>query len=245
VNPFTGQSSDVNDRGAIHLLPNTSKCDNSQAVEILLDIICGQEVKIIPPWRKDIEVPQIRDLEQRIEKEFSDIKRIQQEVFQLRSQVQEWDSYRDLLTETGTSLENVVQKALVDIGIKTERTEKGFPADLLSNEVAVEITGIKGCIGVSSDKVIQTGRFKELYHKGEKIILVANTYLDLSPQDRRESVNFSPEVEKYFRSLSICCISTLTFFQLWKDVVTGKRKPRDVKKRILVKTGELTLGDFE
>ena len=245
VNPFTGQSSDVNDRGAIHLLPNTSKCDNSQAVEILLDIICGQEVKIIPPWRKDIEVPQIRDLEQRIEKEFSDIKRIQQEVFQLRSQVQEWDSYRDLLTETGTSLENVVQKALVDIGIKTERTEKGFPADLLSNEVAVEITGIKGCIGVSSDKVIQTGRFKELYHKGEKIILVANTYLDLSPQDRRERINFSPEVEKYFRSLSICCISTLTFFQLWKDVVTGKRKPRDVKKRILAKTGELTLGDFE
>ena len=126
-----------------------------------------------------------------------------------------------------------------------EKTEKGFPADLISNRVAVEITGIKGCVGVSSGKVNQTGRFKESYHKGEKILLIANTHIDLSPKDRKREMDFSPEVKKYFESLSVCCLTTMTLFKIWKDVMTGKKDPKDVKSKILTKDGELTLSDFE
>jgi len=100
---------------------------------------------------------------------------------------------------------------------------------LISKEVAVEITGIRGCVGVGSEKVNQTGRFKESYHKGEKIILVANTHMHLSLKDRKRKMDFSPEVEKYFESLSVCCLTTMTLFQLWKDIVTGKK---DLKTKI-------------
>lgn len=243
VNFLTGEV--LKGYGFIHLLPPPTKCNIHQAIEIILDIICGEKVKKVPPWRKDIEVPKIKEFEQKIEKKITVIKRIQQEISQLGNQMQEWDSYRDLLTETGIILEDIVRRTLADINIKTEKTEKGFPADLISNEVAVEITGVKGCVGVGSEKVIQTGRFKELYHKGEKIILIANTYMDLPPRDRIGKMDFSPEVKKYFESLSICCLTTMTLFQLWKDVVIGKRGSEDIKRKILTKNGELTLSEFE
>lgn len=231
--------------GSVHLLPPTTKCDIYQAIEILLDLVCGEEVEIVPPWRKSIQVPEIKGLKKQVENKITDVKKIQQEISQLRIRMQEWDSYRDLLTATGDRLENIVQKALADIGIKTKKTQKGFPADLISKEVAVEITGIKGCVGVSSEKVIQTSRFKQNYHKGEKIILIANTHMDLSPKDRKRKMNFSPPVIKYFESLPVCCLTTITLFQLWKDVITKKKDPEDVKSKILTKEGELTLGGFE
>jgi len=231
--------------GAIHLLTPPTKCDTHRSIEILLDTILGRERKIVPPWRRNIEVPRIKEFQREIANRIKDIEVIQREISQLRSQMQEWDSYRDLLTTTGEDLENIVQKTLSDIGIKTKKTEKGFPADLISNEVAVEITGIKSCVGVSSEKVNQTGRFKESYHKGEKIILIANTHMDLYPKGRKGKMDFSPEVKKYFESLSVCCLTTKTLFQLWKDVVTGKKDSKDVKKKILTKNTELTPSEFE
>lgn len=231
-------------KGGIHLLPPPTKCDTYHAIEVILDLIHGEEGKIAPPWREKIEVPKVRQIQQKIEKKITEIRGIQQEIAQLKSQMGEWDLYRDLLTATEYELESLVQRTLLDIGIKTKKTEKGFPADLISKEVAVEITGIKGCVGVGSEKVSQTGRFKESYHKGEKIILVANTHMLLSPKIRKRKMDFSPEVKKYFESLSVRCLATMTLFQLWKDIVTEKKNPKDVKKKILTKNGELTLSEF-
>jgi hypothetical protein len=233
------------EKGAIHLLPPPTLIPVSQSIELILDQIFGEETKIVQPWRKNIEVPKEKELEKVIENKTKDIKKIQEEISQFRSQIQERDSYRDLLTATGDDLENIVQKVLAEIGIKTEKTEKGFPADLISKEIVVEITGIKGCVGVGSEKVNQTGRFKESYHKGEKIVLIANTYMDLPPKDRKGKSDFSQEVKKYFKSLSVCCLTTMTLFQLWKEVVTGKRDRKDVKNKILSKNSELSLGDFK
>lgn len=231
--------------GFIHLLPPPTRCNVHQAIEIILDMICGEEVTKVPPWRKDIQVPKIKEFEQKINGKIEEIRRIQQEISGFSSHLQKWDSYRDLLTATGHKLETIVQKALTDIGIKTKKTEKGFPADLISKEVAVEITGIKGCVGVSSKKVNQTGRFKESNHKGEKIIVIANTHMNLSPKDRKGKMNFSQPVRKYFEALSVCCLTTMTLFEIWKDVMTKKRDRGNVKSKILGKNGEFTLTDFK
>lgn len=228
-------------KGAIHLLPPPTKCDPHQAVEIILGLICGEESKIVPVWRKDIEVPKIKEFEQDIEHNIIDIKRIQQEISQLERQIQEWDSYRDLLTATGYKLERIVQKALSDIGIKTEKTEKGFPADLISDKIVIEITGVKGCVRVDSEKVIQLARFKENYHKGEQIVLIVNTHMNLSPKDRESKMSFSREVKKFFDSISVCYLTSKTLFELWKDVVSEKKTKKDVIKKILTTSGELTL----
>ena len=242
---YTTITGEIQGKGAIHFLPPPTKYDTHKSIETILDIILGRARKIVPPWRKDVKIPKIEEFEKKIEDRIEHIKGIQQEISKLRSKIQELDSYRDLLTATGEDLENIVQRTLSDIEIKTKKSVRGFPSDLISGEVAVEITGIKGSVGVGSKKVIQTGRFKESYHKGEKIVLIANTHMDLAPKKRVRRIDFSPEVKKYFESLSVCCLTTMTLFQLWKDVVTGKRHSKDVIKRILSKNGELTLNEFK
>lgn len=232
-------------KGYIHFLPPPTECDIRQAMEIIIDMIWGKEEKYVQTWRKDIKVPRINKLQQEIERKIKTITVIQEEISELNNQVLQWDSYRDLLTSTGEYLENIVQKALFDIGIKTEKTEKGFPADLISDKVAIEITGIKGRVGVGSAKVIQTARFRENYHKGEKVILIANTFMNLSPQERKGKGDFSEEAKKYFKSSSVCCLTTQTLFQLWKDVVTKKKDSKDVRRKILTRNGELGLSAFE
>jgi len=239
----------IEKKGAIHLLPPPTKCGTHEVIEIILDLICGEERRTVPPWRKGIEVPKVeeiqRKIQQKTQKQIQIFTAMQEEISGLQIQMFQWDSYRDLLTATGDDLENIVQKALFGIGIKTKKTEKGFPADLISNKVAIEITGIKGCVGVGSEKVNQTGRFKQNYHKGEKIILIANTHMDLSPQKREGKIDFSPEVKKYFEALGVCCLTSKTLFELWKDVVTGKKDSKGVVKKILTKNGELMLSEFE
>ncbi len=236
-------------KGVIHLLPPPTKSDTHRSIEIILDIILGRERKIIPPWRKDIEIPRVEEFQQKIQqkrqKQMQVFRVTQEEISELQKQKLQWDSYRDLLTSTGEYLENIVKKALFDIGIKTKKTDKGFPADLVSNKVAIEITGIKGCVGTDSEKISQTSRFKLKHKKKEKIILIANTHMDMPPQEREGRMDFSPQVEEYFEDLGVCCLTSKTLFELWKDVVTGKKDSKGVVKKILTKNGELMLSEFE
>jgi len=242
---FSGKI-DPSKKGAIHLLPSPTRCDIHKAIEILLDIVLGrEESKITPLWRNNIEIPQIDLLEKTIDEKIKIIKEVQGDISQIRSQIREWDSYRDLLTETGDLLEKIVKKTLSEIGIKTKKTEKGFPADLIGEKVAVEITGIKGMIGVSSSKVIQAGRLRECYKEYEKIILIANTYMDIPPKEREGNLDFSLEVLEYFKTISVSCLTSFTLFQLWKDIITGKKKRENVVRKLIIKTGELKFDDFK
>jgi hypothetical protein len=227
--------------GAIHLLPHPTKVSPFQGIEVLLDIILGAQGKFIQPWRRLIEVPKEKELEAIVINKQKEIENINQEILSLKKELQEWDSYRDLLTATGEDLELIVQKTMLDLGIKTERTEKGFPADLINDKVAVEVTGIKGSVGVDSNKVIQTGRFIENFRKNEKVILIVNTYLDTPPNDRKGKMNFSDPMIKYLESISVGFMTTQTLFVLWKEVVLGKRKAEQVKEKILNTTGEITI----
>jgi hypothetical protein len=231
-------------KGAIHLLPPPTKCDVYEAIEILLDLVYGQPAKTYPPWREEIEIPGVKDILKQINKKFQDIKKIQESIAILQRRAERFDAFRDLLSASGEDLERAVERTLTEIGISTQKTEKGFPADLISKEVAVEVTGIKGPVTVSSEKVNQIARFKESFQKKQKMILIANTYMDVKPSDRRGKMNFTREVDEYLKSIGVSCMTSQTLFELWKDVKTSKGKARNVVNTILKHNGELTLEDF-
>jgi hypothetical protein len=230
--------------GGIHLLPSPTKSDIKSAVEILLDLIYGQPTKTYLPWREEIEVPDIQDIMKQINLKFQDMKKIQESIEPLQSVIEELDTYRDLFSATGEDLEKIVQKVLSEIGIPTKKSEEGFPVDLISDKVAVEVTGTKSNVGVGSEKVNQIGRFKESFRKNEKIILIANTYMNLRPLDRKGKMDFTPEVKKYFDAIDVCYLTSKTLFELWKDIKNKKRMASTVAKTILSHIGELTLKDF-
>lgn len=233
-----------NENAAIHFLPPPTRSKMFEAIETILDITFGLEEKLAPFWKNQIDIPAERELKTEIEAKNAQIKAIREETSQIETQIQRWNSYRDLLSERGDKLETIVQKVLADLGINTTKTEKGYPADLINKEVVIEVTGIKGSLTVSSEKVNQIGRLKEVYNKEQKAILIVNTYLDNSPNEREGKMNFSPEVKKYFDSKSVCYLTTMTLFQLWKDVMASKKDKDLVKNKILSKIGELTMEDF-
>lgn len=226
--------------GMVHLLPPPKEANVFQGIERLIDLVVGAESKIIAPWRQQIEVPNERALKKKEGKKVEDIKKIQEEISQLQMQIKSWDSYRDLMTETGEPLENIVQKTLRDLGIETRKAEKGFPADLFNKEVAVEITGIRGSVGADSNKVAQLGRYMQNFRKHEKVVFIANTYMNISPKERKGKMNFSPEMRKYFESLSVSYMTTQTLFDLWKDVMLGKKEQKRVREMMLGTIGEVT-----
>ncbi len=230
--------------GVVHLLPPPKELSLFKAIELLIDLIIGKKGKTVVPWRNQINVPNESALKERINQKHSVINQLQEEISQLREQVTNWDSYRDLLTETNDYLENIVQKTLLDLGFKTEKTEKSFPADLLGKEIAVEVTGIEGGVTVSSNKINQVIRFRDNYRKQEKIVLIANTYRDLPPNDRKGKMHFSQPAALHFDNYSVCYMTTATLFELWKDVISGKKKQKDVKSKILTKIGELNTREF-
>lgn len=233
-----------NENAAIHFLPPPTKSKMFEAIETILDITFGLEEKLAPFWKNQIDIPAERELKTEIEAKNAQIKAIREEISQIETRIQRWNSYRDLLSERGDKLEAIVQKVLADLGINTTKTEKGYPADLINREVVIEVTGIKGSLTVSSEKVNQIGRLNKVYNKEQKAILIVNTYLDNSPNEREGKMNFSPEVKKYFDSSSVCYLTTMTLFQLWKDVMASKKDKDLVKNKILSKIGELTMEDF-
>jgi hypothetical protein len=230
--------------GAIHLLPPTTKCNGYEAVEILLDLICGQPMRTYPSWREQIDVPGMKDILVQIRDKLDETKKIQESIEPLQRRIDELDAYRDLLSASGKDLEVAVQRALSDIGLPTAGTQEGFPADLISKRVAVEVTGIKRSVSVDSEKVNQIARFKGAFRKKEKIVLVANTYIDMKPSDRRGRIDFTREVKEYLQATRVCCMTSQTLFELWNDMKNNKRKAKDIRKVILERNGELTLRDF-
>lgn len=226
-------------RGMVHLLPPPEEALSFHAIECIIDIILGAEEKVEAPWRKDIDILLDHPLKENLKKKQHEVNQIQKDVMIIQEQISKLVCYRDLITETGDSLEQIVHRTLMDIGIATTKTKPGFPADLVNKEVAIEVTGIKGGVSVDSNKVTQTGRYIQNYRKQEKVILIVNTYMGIPPKDRINKRHFSPEIEAYLRSLSVSYLTTQTLFELWKDVIVGKKKKDFIKEKILTTIGEV------
>ena len=231
-------------RGGIHLIPPPTKFSVQEGIEMILDIAGGQPSRIVPSGRDEVEVPGIKELTEQIDKQIANIEKIQEKIARLRARIQELDIYRDLISSGGDDLVKAVQITLLDLGIQTTVTERGYPVDLISDEVAVEVTGTKGAVTVASEKISQIARFKEGSTRNEKVMLIANTYADLKILQRNDKIDFTPQATEYFKAVEVCCLTSRTLFELWKEVKSMKRKAHDVTKKLLSGNGLLTLKDF-
>jgi hypothetical protein len=230
--------------GYIHLLPPTTKCNDHDAVELLIDIIHGEK-KTTFPWRSSIEVPGLKEIEEIIEDKEKEIIGAKKAISIMENKMKVLDEYRDLITGTGDEeLTKIVQKTFDDLGIKTERTEPGFVVDLIGNEVAVEVTGTAGNIKVDSPKMSQISRFIMQHRKDEKVILVANTHRHLKPEERRGKEDFTKQVTDFLTPMNVCLITSSSLFELWKRTRTGELKKDYVKKKLLEKSGEFKIENM-
>lgn len=224
--------------GRINLLPPTTECDSKKAVEILIDI-ASKKRRIHPSWRNTIKIPGLNDFEQEIKKRKQCTGDLENEIKRLEQSWGDRESYRGLLEADDCALVDIVQRALSDMGINTKKTRPGFVVDLISKDVAVEVTGTNNKIDVQSRKFSQILEFYERNRKNEKVILIANTYKHLPPSQRHGKMNFTPQVVETLKPKGVCLITTLTLLKLWTKLVNKKTTSQNVINKIMKTKGEL------
>lgn len=219
--------------GEICLLPKPSECDTHEAVETLIDIATGNE-RTEPEWRSRVEIPGLSDVEEKMSK----IKReFEKNMNQLQLQWRSLDSYRDVLSVHEEPQVEAVKQVLNDLGIKTKRTQPGFPVDLIAKDIAVEVTSIAGKVDSGSPKMFQLTRFFEKHRGNEKVVLVANTFKRVHPSKRKGNQNFTPEVIEFLKLNHVCTMTSLTLLDLW---YLAKTDQVEARKLLYETDGELT-----
>jgi hypothetical protein len=226
--------------GAVYLLQPPTSTSTHEAIDVLIEIIKGPSGEGKPGWWQNISIPRAEEIQREIAAKRAVIDAKINEIENLEVQKHDVESYRNLLSETDEPLVLAVQRTLQDLGIQTEETEEGFPADLISKgKVAVEVTGIVDKISLSTPKIGQMMYFTEHRSSGEKVVLMANTYRREDPNARANMMDFSPQVSAVFPSMEVSALTTLTLYKLWLDVKTGKKNSEDVRRLILETNGVL------
>ncbi len=228
--------------GSIFLLPPSTRGPSEEGIETILDIILEKKPDVRPRWWGAVDVPGLSQVDGELRAAREQGSKLQTNVEELEKNKDLIENYRDLVSSTGDDLTEVVQKVLSILSLDTETTSPGFPADLIKeHQVAIEVTGISDKVDSDNDKMFQLQRFEENFSKGEKIILVANTYRRIEPTARGGKMDFTPEVEKHFRDHKICALTALGLLDLWRMVEREPSRKEEVRNLILKTDGVLKL----
>jgi hypothetical protein len=228
-------------KSGIYLLPPTTRCNLTEGIEILIDCVLGPREDNRPSWWGTIAVPGLGSKKDDIKSMEADVEKVESDLAKLGREKASLERYRGALTLDGSGLVDIVQKMLADIGFVTRRTNPGYPVDLIGRgKIAVVVTGTVDKIETGTPKILQVATFAEKHRRGEKVIVVANTYRRLPPSSRKGKIHFTPQVADYFKSANVCAMTTVTFFELWAKVIERKAREGDIRRLILSTDGVLT-----
>ncbi len=225
--------------GKIHFLPKSTK-NIDYSIELLVDL-ARNEIPAEYSWREHIEIPNLKEIEREISIEKEKIELINKNVKALQFKWTEREKYRDVFSKDDNKIPETVQKMLADFGINTLATQPGYVVDLLSSEVAVEVTSIKGKVDAQTKKITQLSRFIETERTNQKVIFVANTYKELPLKERIGKEHVTQTMNEFLKSVDVCCMTALTLYHLWLKVGKKEIAAKDACSLILKTAGVLAL----
>lgn len=227
----------VDELGSIYLLPSPTRCTVAEAIEILLDIILGEE-RSRYDWWNHIEILGTDEIVKQVSHIDDEISKLKQQRLSASKQLEQLYGYRDLLSADGDTLVNVVRRTLEDIGISTQKIQPGAHVDLIAQNIAIEVTGTTDKINFKNPKLIQLLQYHD-ESPDMKLILIANTYKRENPFTRRDKEHFTSAALKALKSIGVCCMTSQTLFELWRLAKTQPSKKDAIKKSIYETEGEL------
>jgi len=187
-----------------------------------------EEEEVKPEWLENIlseEEKELLDEYQKIEEKIGKI-----------------TFFKRLLYQTGKGLENVVRKALLEIGIEAKKIGEGTVPDLEATlgeglTGIIEIKGVRGKINL--DHLRQLLQYymdkKEIEKQNVKGILIANYEIDKNPEERSEEA-FSKDAIDLAENYGFCLITTTDLYnaliKLWNDDTLGEKIKNNIKQKV-------------
>ena len=247
INSSTSKIKKVSESGDFILLPQPTEINDVEAINFILEKCLGVFQKTpSPDWAKAIPFPGLNEIESKLEKIENKINALNKEKSEFEGQKKELASYRELLYETGTMLEEIVRKVFTELEYPTE-------PDKLGEEYVIKFNntiGIIECKGVT--KSISRRDFRQLLERkveyetrlniNAKGILIANAWRDLNPEERdTQDKPIFPAGEDGVIEIAernhIALINTIDLFNIFCKFLDKKIKAKEIVETIFKADG--------
>lgn len=186
--------------GYVALLPSSDEVSYSDFVAYTLKEVFGLDITVEgrspPSWLSDYRLPGEENIESQIAKR-------KEEIAELESELDSQTTYKKLLYETDTQLEEVTKRTLREFGFTVEDGIPGKRDGILetnSTDFALEITGTTG--GIKLSKCRQLDEWVEnltVESPGGDIsgLLIVNPEMSTPPDERQ--IELEPNVGDYMK----------------------------------------------
>jgi len=225
---------------AIIFIPPISETNNS--IELLLEEISGERVEAPrknPEWKKSLILEGEKRLTEKKEEIGKTLEVQVEEYKKTESALEELIIYKDLLTESGVNLENIVERTLGFFGLKIKKVA-GFKEDrryeIEGYNIPIEIRG-KENKPMSLEDLRQLISRKSEGENEDYVngIFCFNHFLNLPPDKRPPA--FSKDIIDEAVKWRLSLVTTYDIFNLVNKKLREKSVDEEIKE-ILTKPGE-------
>ena len=250
INSSTIRRRTIAESGDFILLPLSTEIDDIEAINYILEKHLGVFQKTPPPeWARAIQVPGLNKIQSELETASKEISRLENEKSELKQQKSELLSYRELLYETGHSLEEIVRKVFTELGYPPKQAKFGEEYIIEFNNTLgiIECKGVKKSISRRDfrqllDYVKNYETEPDLSNLKIKGILIANAWRDLKPKDRNtKERKIFPSGKDGVINISqrhhIALVSTIDLFKVFCKYKKGEIEPIKIIEAIFKADG--------
>jgi len=129
-----------------------------------------------------------------------------------------------------------VYQILEDLGITPTQT-----SEFNLTNMSVQVISTKGKVEAHETEINKVARFIENQRNKRKIIVVANTYKDLSIKDRTNKQHLDSAMKLFFETNNTIFLTTLSLYNLWKKVTSGQISVHEASSLIQNQSGEIRI----
>lgn len=203
--------------------------------------ITSVSIEPVPEYIKSVGVFGQTKLSEEIDKQNNKIREEIGKLKKIEVDYQELEKWKDLLWQTGLSLENIVQKFFEFLGLELKNLDKSA-TDLVGEyngkEVFVEVKGRKDGINHKEDfrQISERRNFASIDPENTIALLVGNPYRLNKLEDRppKDQDLFAQHSVKAAPAQKIGLIPTIELFNIVNDLLEGKiENKKEVLESIL------------
>jgi hypothetical protein len=187
------------------------------------------QVEEPPEYLADYQLPTETEHQDKIEKQKAVIEKEQKKLKEFENEKQRLVSYKGLLWQTGTALEDTVKHVFSLLGLELEQDdEMDLVGKYEGNEVFVEIKGKKGIINHKEDfrQIEERKVYKAQDQEKCCAILVGNAFRHEAPSNRppegQDNI-FAPTSIEIADKLGIGLVSTVELYQIMFEVLSNPK----------------------
>ncbi len=196
---------------------------------------------IMPKWVNDFYILEEKQQQEKYKSDLLKLEKLKKRIEKEKENLEETQRYKGLLTETGTSLEGIAKKVLLEIGFKLHETESGRSDIIASYKDQNIVAEVKGVTKSAAEKHAAqlekwVSQFIEENEVTPKALLIVNAFKDTPVFERTEDV-FPKQMLKYSEAREHALISTTQLLFLYIEIITNPDKKDDLIAELLSTVG--------